>query len=252
MSDVFPPRKIPRDASIDVWVIELDRPLNPGVKLDSILSIDERHRADRYVFAKDSFRFRLCRAMLRLGLAWYLEKAPQEVILAADSRGKPCLAESSALHFNVTHCEGLGLIAFTTLGEVGIDVEDAHRDVDALDVASANFTSNEAAMIAAAETLQERTGIFLRLWTRKEAVLKASGYGIQGGLATFDVSHQPPAMVKLGRAPDEDSETCWLVRDLDLANEFTGAVAAPAGDWSILQWPIRGEDVTRLFLRLCS
>jgi len=246
MSDVFPPRKLPSETSIDVWVIELGRPLEPGINIDSILSVDERHRAERYVFAKDAIRFRLCRAMLRLGLAWYLEKTPQEVILTADPRGKPCLAESSALHFNVTHCNGLGLIAFTTLGEVGIDVEDAHRDVEALDVASANFTSNEAAMIAAAETLQEQTSIFLRLWTRKEAVLKASGYGIQGGLGTFDVSQQPPILVKLSRAPDENSETCWLVRDLELANEFTGAVAAPAGDWSILQLPVCSEDLTRL------
>jgi 4'-phosphopantetheinyl transferase len=232
-----------------VWAIELGRPLDPGIKIDSILSIDERHRAERFVFAKDALRFRLCRAMLRMGLAWYLDKAPQEIILTTDSRGKPYLAESSALHFNVTHCEGLGLIAFTTLGEVGIDVEDSHRDVEALDVASANFTSNETAMIAAAETLREQASVFLRLWTRKEAVLKASGHGIQGGLATFDVSQQPPAMVKLSRASDVDSETCWLVQDLELANEFTGAVAAPAGDWSILQWPVRSEDLTHLFLR---
>jgi hypothetical protein len=53
-------------------------------------------------------------------------------------------------------------------------------------------------------------------------------------------------MVKLSRALDDDSEPCWLVRDLELANEFTGAVAAPAGDWSILQLPVCSEDLTRL------
>jgi hypothetical protein len=39
------------------------------------------------------------------------------------------------------------------------------------------------------------------------------------------------------------------VRDLELPDRFVGAVAAPAGDWTILQWPIRKEDIARLFLK---
>jgi 4'-phosphopantetheinyl transferase len=89
--------------------------------------------------------------MLRLGLAGYLKTTPQKIVLVTNPHGKPCIAEGPALHFNVSHSGGLGAIAFTTIGEVGIDVEAIQRDVEALEIATANFTRNEAAMVAAAD-----------------------------------------------------------------------------------------------------
>jgi 4'-phosphopantetheinyl transferase len=243
MNDAFPLPGLPPRTTIDVWLIELDLPLNPGVNLDNILSVDERNRAGRFAFVRDASRFRVCRAMLRLGLAWYLEKAPQEIALTTRWRGKPCLADCSTLNFNVTHSHGLGLIAFTTVGEVGIDVEAFDRRVEALDIATASFTRNEASIIGAAATPQEQAGIFLRFWTRKEAVLKAAGCGILRGLDTVDVS-QPGSLVSLG-AGAETTESHWLMQDLEVRGArdgFCAAVAARPGDWSVQQWPIRCED----------
>ena len=150
--------------------------------------------------------------MLRLGLAMYLEKAPQKIALATNRHGKPCVAECSALHFNVSHSGGLGAIAFTTEGEVGIDVEAIRCDVGALEIASAHFTRNEAAMVAAAATAQEQASAFLRLWTRKEAVLKAAGCGLLGGLEGVDVSHEPLDQVKLCGATGDGTESYWRIQ----------------------------------------
>jgi 4'-phosphopantetheinyl transferase len=244
MNDVSP---LPPETIIEIWQIDLDRPLNPDANLDTILSMEERNRAERYIFARDALRFKHCRAMLRLGLAWYLQKTPQKILLATNCHGKPHLAEDASLHFNVTHSGGLGLIAFTTLGEVGIDVEAIQRDVEALDIASENFTSNEAAMIAEARTPQDQTSIFLHLWTRKEAVLKAAGCGIPRGLDTVDVSQQPVNIVRFSSAPGGITESCWRVQDLESIDGFTGAIAAPVGDWSILLRPVRLEDVVNCF-----
>lgn len=241
MTDVFPPPTLPPKTTVDVWRIELDSDLNhdPGVNLDSILSAEERARAERFIFSRDASRFRLCRAMLRIGLAWYLQKPPMEIALTTKGRGKPCLAEPSSLHFNVSHSDGLGLIAFTTAGEVGIDVEATQRDFQVLDIAAANFTRNEEAIIAAAQTQQEQADIFLQFWTRKEAVLKAAGCGILRGLNTVDVSQPFSNLVRLSGQPDGISESCWVVRDLELTNGFAGAVAAAPGDWSIQLWQMR-------------
>jgi 4'-phosphopantetheinyl transferase len=242
MDDDFPLAKLPRETVIDVWLIELDRPLNLEVDLDSILSAEERDRAERFVFARDALRFRLCRALLRLGLAWYLQKSPRKIALTTGRRGKPCLAERSELYFNVTHSDGLGLIAFTTVGEVGIDIEAVRRHVEVLDIASTNFTRKETAIIVAARTQQEQARIFLKFWTRKEAVLKAAGCGILPGLDTVDVSQPSAGLVRLSGMSDEITDSCWLVQDLDQIDGFAGAVAAPPGDWTIRQWPIRYED----------
>jgi 4'-phosphopantetheinyl transferase len=241
MNEGFSQCKLPAAATIEVWSIDLDRPLNPEANLNSILSIEERNRAERYLYSKDASRFRLCRAMLRLGVAWYLETTPQKIALATNRHGKPCIAECPALNFNVSHSGGLGVIAFTTAGEVGIDVEAIRCDVGAVEIASAHFTRIEAASIAAA-TPQEQASAFLRLWTRKEAVLKAAGCGLLGGLDGLDVSQGPLDQVRLCSAAGDRAESFWRIQDLEQIEGFAGAVAAPTGNWSVVQRPVRYED----------
>src|SRR5580704_17946401 len=78
MNQTLPPLGLPPKTVIDVWRVELDQPPEIAATLDEILSAEERERANRFVFARDAARFRLGRAMLRLGLAWYLEQPPRE------------------------------------------------------------------------------------------------------------------------------------------------------------------------------
>ncbi len=242
MNEGFPVGKLPAAGIVEVWMIDLDRPLNSGANLDEVLSVEERNRAERFLSSRDAHRFKRCRAMLRLGLARYLETTPQKIVMATNRHGKPFLAEGSALHFNVSHSGGLGAIAFTTVGEVGIDVESIQRDVEALEIATANFTRSETAMIAAADSAQEQARIFLRFWTRKEAVLKAAGCGLLGGLEGFDVSRAPLDQIRLCSATGEMDESDWRIRDLELMEGFAGAVAAPTGDWSVRQHSLDCEE----------
>jgi 4'-phosphopantetheinyl transferase len=246
MNQTLPPLGLPPKTVIDVWRVELDQPPEIAATLDEILSAEERERANRFVFARDAARFRLGRAMLRLGLAWYLEQPPREIRLTTGWRGKPRLADPSELHFNVSHCGGLALIAFTTVGEVGVDVEALGRDVEAVDIATSNFTRNEAALIASAPNPEEQVLLFLRFWTRKEAVLKADGCGIFDGLDSVDVSQPAANLVRLREG--DNIESGWLVRDLNMVDGFAGSIAAPPGDWSIRKWNIRCEDAIRCFV----
>lgn len=242
MDDSFPLPELPPKGVIHVWVVELDTPWHVSVDLDGILSTEERERAGCFVFARDASRFRHCRAMLRFGLAWYLHKTPAESRLTTGWRGKPRLAEDLGLFFNVAHSDGLGMLAFATSGEVGIDVESTHREVEGVDIAAIHFTPTEAAMIAAANTVEEQNRMFLRLWTRKEAVLKAAGTGIAAGLDAVDVSQGTGSVVRFGTAPDGVSESWWLIQDINPINGFIGAVAAQRGDWSVMQWQISCDD----------
>jgi 4'-phosphopantetheinyl transferase len=250
MNEDFPVPELPPENAIDVWQIDLDRPFAAAGTLDRLLSAEERNRAERFVFERDASRFRLGRAMLRLGLAWYLQRPPREISLRAAGRGKPCLGETSELYFNLTHSGGLGLLAFTTVGEVGIDIEEIRYDVDGLDIARANFTDKEAAMIAAAHHPQKQAEVFLRFWTRKEAVLKADGCGIFDGLNMLDVSEGQLNAVCIRSSEGANADSCWRVMDLDGIDGFAGAVAAPPGDWSIRRWTIACEDaLSRLVMQ---
>ncbi|MEI9970599.1 MAG: 4'-phosphopantetheinyl transferase superfamily protein [Ignavibacteriota bacterium] len=76
---------------------------------------------------------------------------------------------------------------------------------------------------------KERT--FFRWWTRKEAVLKADGCGLSGGLDCLDISAAPPELV---RFPAE-SEQWWRVEDLQSPSGYMAALAAPPGEWQVCQ-----------------
>ena len=242
MNDNSPLRKLLPDARIDIWIFDLDSSWSLELNFDNLLSDDERSRAGSYVFPKDASRFMLCRTMLRLGLAGYLQQVPRTISLASNCHGKPRLVDHPELHFNVSHSDRLGLIAFTTVGEVGIDAERMQRDVEALEIARTCFTKNESALVAAAQTPREQTSIFLNLWTRKEAVLKAAGYGISHGVDLVDVSQPPMGQIRLINAPGDLTESCWRVDDLKLVDGFVGAVAAPSGDWIVRNRTVNIED----------
>lgn len=250
MHEAFPEPGLPSDSTIHVWQVELDRPWDARPDAESLLSPDERERANRFVRVRDAVRFRHCRAMLRLGLSWYLGCSPREIAFQANSAGKPHLGFDSALRFNVSHSGGLALLAFSTLGEVGIDLELDERKVEAMEIASSHFTAKEIARIAALPTPQAQSSDFLRLWTRKEAVLKAAGQGIGHGLGAVDVSGEPAGMVTLRNAYGPTAESQWRLDDLATLGPvtpggFVGALAAPPGDWRVLQWAIRCEEVLK-------
>jgi 4'-phosphopantetheinyl transferase len=179
-----------------------------------------------------------------MGLSWYSGIPPGEIVLSSAARGKPFVTTPQGLHFNVSHSEGMGLVAFTRVGEVGIDVEAIDRRVDALEVASAYFSRTELAMVAelAGAAQVER---FLRIWTRKEAVLKAAGTGVAGGVDRVDGSRDG---VVVHLAEPGEPPTDWLIRDLAMPEGYVAAIATRPGEWDIEVWP-NGRQVLPEILR---
>ncbi|WP_231849012.1 4'-phosphopantetheinyl transferase family protein [Paramagnetospirillum magneticum] len=121
-------------------------------------------------------------------LARRLDRPEAEIVLARDSFGKPMLADpDSGYWFNCASCDGLLLIAGSRQGPVGADVETLERCIPVWEDASQGFAPAERALLAALPAAR-RPLAFARLWTAKEAVLKARGTGIVDGLAEPDLS----------------------------------------------------------------
>ena len=71
--------KSPGARDLHVWTVALDQPADVCARLELVLSDDERARARRFVFERDTRRFVVCRAALRRVLAQYTG-------IAADAR----------------------------------------------------------------------------------------------------------------------------------------------------------------------
>ena len=197
----------------DVLVIWLD--LVDHADLDALLatlSSDERARVARLASPELRRRAAVRLARRREVLGELLEVSPSAVELATDASGRLAVQGAYGRHAVSSSSSGdVGLLAIAAGREIGVDVESVSEVVDSPRFMARVASSREAAALAELADAA-RPGALARLWTRKEAYLKATGEGIGNGVVHVEV----PLEEGLWAAPCEpvrDGAT-WLLYDL--------------------------------------
>jgi 4'-phosphopantetheinyl transferase len=167
---------------VHLWRAGLDPSPEKLLECRRLLSEDEIERADRLLRDEHRRHFTVARGLLRRLLGGYLQVAPEDLRFAYALGGRPFLMGKFSLpvpDFNLAHSGGTALFAFGMEREVGVDVELLRAGVDEAAIAKRYFHPQEAeALLALPDS--ERRPEFFRLWTRKEAYLKAGGEGMSG------------------------------------------------------------------------
>lgn len=167
------------------------------------LSAAERARAERLRLPAPRILALTARALLRYTLSQCVDVPPTEWEFMVDSFGKPHLQPNAhGLHFNVTHTDGLAAVAVARQPNVGIDAEPRTRQVN-LGMAQRYFAPSEAALVEQAPAT-EQADVFLRLWTLKEAYVKACGRGLRVPLEQFAFVLTDPPQVTFAPELAED------------------------------------------------
>lgn len=171
------------------------------------LNDSERARAARFRHAHHARRWIRARSALRAYLGAAVGTPPERLRFRTEAFGKPMLEgePATALAFNLSHSADMAIIAWSLLPSgleraplLGVDVEAIVPVPELAEVARHHFAPEEqAALLSTA--VEERTAAFHRLWTRKEAFVKALGLGIGAPLERFAVSLDP-AEARLTRA----------------------------------------------------
>jgi 4'-phosphopantetheinyl transferase len=221
-------RSVPEGAEVELWCIALDAG-RAGPAGAAVLSGDERERAARFHFSTDRERWIRGRLGLRGVLAGYLGIGPADLRFTYGPQGKPGLDLPYAdLCFNLAHCDDLAVIAVRRGAAVGVDLERVRPVADAPDIASRFFSplERDAVLGPGTDGLPRR---FFACWTRKEAVIKATGLGLSFGLDRFAVSVPPddPPRV-LAVADDPTGAPSWSLVHFEPVPGFIGAVACQA------------------------
>jgi len=163
---------------VDLWLLDLSKLAdNTHTEFSALVSADELVRASQ--FKHSSIHFLATRALLRAVLAHYTGLHAQALLFARGEHGKPFL-HNAEIHFNLSHCNDLAVLAVSARSEMGVDIE-SMGERDYLKIAKRYFHPNELQALQACE-LAECELLFYKLWTLKEAFFKATGGGIASGL----------------------------------------------------------------------
>lgn len=193
-----------------------------------VLDDTERARVARLAIPRTRIEYVAAHALTRGLLAAATGRAPTAFHYAIGVKGKPSALVDGRLldlHFNASHTDGLVAVAVSPHGALGIDVEAIDRSVD-LAVANRYFFGAEARWLDSLPSDRRLEG-FLRLWTLKEAYIKATGLGLSQPLDEFWFDVAPPA-IRFTPAIDDD-ERDWRFHQRVLADRF---LVAAGWRWS--------------------
>ena len=162
--------------TLELLVADLDVDDRQYAEAIATLSPPERRRLAAIHSPLRQRRFAARRWILRRHLANLLDLEPEEVSLRWGRHGKPEL-HGSALRFNTSHSKQVGLAAFSSTHELGIDVEmiDPRRRWQRLLPKICHPLETKE---AEAESRWAGPSAFFCRWVAKEAILKALGCGL--------------------------------------------------------------------------
>lgn len=159
---------------VDVWRVYIPSHQSNIAQLQNLLQPDEIIRANRYVQEKDRIRFIISRAALRQLLGKYTGMDAKAIRFVVGDNKKPYI-DGCNLRYNVSHS--------TTWVSIAIANEALGIDTETIDPAF-NYGSilDDYFSLPEIDFIGQSVENFYLLWTRKEALTKATGQGLDDNL----------------------------------------------------------------------
>jgi 4'-phosphopantetheinyl transferase len=191
----------------------------------SLLSDLEHARALTFARPDLRLRYQRIRAQVRRVLAEFSGVPASALTFGQSSQGKPFLT-NLPISFNISHSGDYLAIAIAQQHELGVDLEQmvVKRSRDA--IAQRYFHPHEVAFLQTLEPAQRELA-FYRLWTLKEAFLKARGTGIAAGL----------------------ERAVFVFDDLQIHSQFAPELHENPNEWRFWQWQLGGQFALALACR---
>ncbi len=219
-------------AGVSLWLCQLQRPENEIQTLASYLAPVEHERAARFGTRRLRDRWIAGRASLRMIIADALGVAPGAVAIVRGRRGRPQLAHAPAgPDFNVSHTGEVALIALgaglAPRERVGVDIERADRAVNVERLSRKVLTARERSDDAMLDP-DARRRAFLRRWTCKEAMSKATGDALSAPFGRLDVDIATAPALRNGPPPYTPDR--WSLHDVAAGDDLIATLALWRGE----------------------
>lgn len=208
----------PTRGEVVLVAVDLDAAASRIAAMLETFSRRERERYDSFAHEEHRLRWGAGRGVLREVLGMALGIRPDAVVFQYGTHGKP---QVRGMRFNISHSACAAVIALSG-GEVGVDVE-LPRPRRADQIARRFFAPGENTSLFALPD-EDRPDAFFRLWTCKEAFLKATGEGLSRSTRSFEIQLSPPRLLWASGIPDAAER--YSVHPLDVGDPYRAALVA--------------------------
>lgn len=209
---------------IHLYVVSVSEMQHDEAELVSYISPDEEARASRFINPVHGQQYRCIRGLLRKLLSHYLNTIPEQIQFSYAEHGKPMLINDPTLYFNLSHSRDMAAFAFSQDHEVGVDIEYMRKQKN-LDGMIAHVGSTKEQVELKALNKTEAYAAFYRLWTRKEAFIKACGRGLGMGLRSIHIG-TAESSTSLFVDYKNSRMTGWYITDIEPPQGYKLAVCS--------------------------
>ena len=138
-----------------------------------------------------------------------------------------------ALEFNLSHSKDYAIYAFGLDRKIGIDLEYIHPMPDMDDFARQFFSLRENVLVNSLSGKQKEEAFF-KIWTCKEAFLKANGSGLTVPINQVETSIESDGTVTLISTSEGNEQTeTWHLKTLSPIPHYQAALAVNRDDIQI-------------------
>ena len=142
------------------------------------LSDIERSRAERFKHVSDYNCYVAVHALLRIELSKLIGIKAKLVKITATETGKPLIPDCD-LTFSLSRTKNMFAFVIGKNDQIlGIDIEQIKPEIDFENIAINYFSTEEQLSIFSSKNTEDQKRTFFEIWTRKEALLKALGVGL--------------------------------------------------------------------------
>lgn len=204
---------------VEIWRLYFPSCIDRISELYEILHPEEKRKSSLFFHKSDRQKFIIGKAMLRMILGGYLNINPGMLTFSAGMYMKPVLKVGNDIpfHFNISHSGDYILIAVSD-SPIGVDIEHYQTGLNIHEVMEIAFSEKEIDFIKEQVIPQKA---FFQLWTRKEALIKATSRGLNNDIRYIPClngkHHISPSLINNGQD--------WHVSNFHVDTEHIGSIA---------------------------
>lgn len=177
------------------------------------LSEEEKFRSVSIVNETDRLNYIIRRAILKQIICRYFSIDLHDIKFDKATLGKPYCIKPSLCRFNIAHSKNNVAFIISDKYEVGIDIEYKNKKRSFEELAKACFTEDEYHQVINSD---EKNKAFYKIWTAKEALLKADGIGLSGGIRSVNVAD----IVLKNKVEVKYRHSLYKIKSLDYRGEY--------------------------------